>query len=84
MEPVNPAPFLQGLVGERVIVKLKWGGEYHALLVSTDAFMNLQLTNCVEYMGGKACGNLQEVLIRCNNVLHIRAAPEEEGEEGMD
>lgn len=46
-------------------------------LVSVDAYMNLQLANCEEWIDGKLAGNLGEVLIRCNNVLHIREAPEE-------
>lgn len=46
-------------------------------LVSVDAYMNLQLANCEEWIDGKLAGNLGEVLIRCNNVLHVREAPEE-------
>lgn len=40
--------------------------------------MNLQLASSEEWIGGKLAGNLGEVLIRCNNVLYIRAVPEEE------
>ena len=35
--------------------------------------------NTEEYEDGALTGNLGEVLIRCNNVLYIRAAPEESG-----
>ena len=42
-EPVNPKPFLADLVGKNVIVKLKWGMEYRALLVAVDSYMNLQV-----------------------------------------
>ena len=28
--PLNPKPFLNGLTGKAVIVKLKWGHEYKA------------------------------------------------------
>ena len=45
-------------------------------LVSVDAYMNLQLASTEEYVDGQCTGNLGEVLIRCNNVLHIRGAPE--------
>ncbi len=45
--------------------------------MSVDSYMNLQLANSEEWIGGKFAGNLGEVLIRCNNVLHIRAAPAE-------
>ncbi len=40
---VNPKPFLKALVGQPVWVKLKWGMEYKGILVSTDAYMNLQV-----------------------------------------
>ena len=44
--PVNPKPFLTELTGKQVIAKLKWGMEYKGYLVSTDAYMNLQV-RCV-------------------------------------
>jgi small nuclear ribonucleoprotein F len=67
---VNPRPFLMDLTGQTVKVKLKWGMEYQGKLESADAYMNLQLTSTDEYLG-----YLGEVLIRCNNVLYIVAAP---------
>ena len=76
--PVNPKPFLNQLTGKPIIVKLKWGMEYKGFLVSTDAYMNLQLASTEEYVDGKFAGNLGEVLIRCNNVLYLRGVPEEE------
>ncbi|EEH58328.1 uncharacterized protein MICPUCDRAFT_9282, partial [Micromonas pusilla CCMP1545] len=76
--PVNPKPFLNQLTGKAIIVKLKWGMEYKGYLVSTDAYMNLQLASTEEYIDGKFAGNLGEVLIRCNNVLYLRGAPEDE------
>jgi small nuclear ribonucleoprotein F len=42
--PVNPKPFLAQLTGKQVAVKLKWGMEYKGYLVSTDAYMNLQVS----------------------------------------
>ena len=59
-----------------MLVKLKWGMEYKGLLVSVDSYMNLQLTNTEEFVDGQLTGNLGEVLIRCNNVLYMRAAPD--------
>ena len=59
-----------------MLVKLKWGMEYKGLLVSVDSYMNLQLTNTEEFVDGRLTGNLGEVLIRCNNVLYMRAAPD--------
>ena len=76
--PVNPKPFLQDLTGKQVIAKLKWGMEYKGYLVSTDAYMNLQLANTEEYIDGNFTGQLGEVLIRCNNVLYIRGVPDEQ------
>merc|ERR1712226_817193 len=79
--PMNPKPFLNGLTGKAVMVKLKWGHEYKGFLVSSDGYMNLQLANTEEFIDGSCTGNLGEVLVRCNNVLYIRAA-EDDMEEG--
>ena len=49
--------------------------------MSVDSYMNLQLASSEEWIGGKFAGNLGEVLIRCNNVLYIRAAQEDEAME---
>lgn len=40
---LNPKPFLNGLTGKQVVVKLKWGMEYKGVLLSVDAYMNLQV-----------------------------------------
>ena len=61
----NPRPFLEELAGKMVFVKLKWGLEYKGYLLSSDAYMNLQLEQCEEFIDGEAHGNLGEVLIRC-------------------
>ncbi|VVT51567.1 uncharacterized protein SAPINGB_P003139 [Magnusiomyces paraingens] len=71
-DPINPKPFLQGLTGHGVIVRLKWGEtEYRGRLVSVDSYMNLQLDNAVEYIDGDKKGQLGEIMIRCNNVLWV-------------
>lgn len=75
---MNPKPFLKGLTGKPVAVKLKWGMEYRGYLVSTDGYMNLQLASTEEWVGDKMVGMLGEVLIRCNNVLYIRGLEEDE------
>eukprot|EP01084_Bolivina_argentea_P191008 328129_1 len=80
----NPTPFLSSLTGKPVVVKLKWGMEYRGFLVSTDAYMNLQLASTEEWIDGNLAGNLGEALIRCNNVLYVRGVPEEEDEEKMN
>ncbi|KAJ8007032.1 hypothetical protein DPEC_G00113360 [Dallia pectoralis] len=76
--PLNPKPFLNGLTGKPVMVKLKWGMEYKGYLVSVDSYMNMQLANTEEYADGALAGHLGEVLVRCNNVLYIRGVEEEE------
>ena len=73
---VNPKPFLNGLTGKPVVIKLKWGMEYRGYLVSVDSYMNVQLANTEEYVDNKLAGTLGEVLIRCNNILYVREAPE--------
>lgn len=66
------------LTGKIVQVRLKWGMEYKGKLESTDAYMNLQLLKTEEYIDGEMAGYLGEVLVRCNNVLYIRAAEEQD------
>ena len=74
-EPINPKPFLFDLAGQEVIIRLKWGGlELKGLLKSVDDFMNLLLINTEEWNDNTFRGALGEVLVRCNNVLYIRAA----------
>ena len=48
--PLNPKPFLNGLTGKPIMVKLKWGMEYKGTLKSIDAYMNLQLLNTEEWV----------------------------------
>ena len=71
---VNPKPFLLDLVGKTVRVRLKWGQEYQGKLASSDAYMNLELQETEEFIDGQFAGTLGEVLIRCNNVLYVKAA----------
>lgn len=56
--PINPKPFLNGLTGKAVIIKLKWGHEYKGYLVSVDGYMNMQLANTEEHTAdGQVTGN---------------------------
>uniref|UniRef100_A0A2K5NKP5 Sm domain-containing protein n=1 Tax=Cercocebus atys TaxID=9531 RepID=A0A2K5NKP5_CERAT len=67
-----PKPFLSGLTGKPVMVKLR-------LLVSVDGYMNMQLANTGRIHRWELCpGHLGEVLISVNNVLYIRGVEEEE------
>ncbi|KAG9186987.1 small nuclear ribonucleoprotein F [Alternaria panax] len=75
--PFNPRPLLQSLVDKDIVVRLKWGEtEYKGRLVSVDLYMNIQLSNTEEFVGGISSGTLGQVLIRCNNVLWIGKAEE--------
>ena len=62
------------LTGKQVLVKLKWGMEYKGTLSSSDAYMNLLLDQTEEFINGQFAGFLGQVLVRCNNVLYIKAA----------
>lgn len=70
--PLNPKPFLNELTGKAVIVKLKWGHAYEGYLVSVDGYMNILLASTQEIINGEVTGDIGDVLIRCNNVLHVR------------
>lgn len=74
LQTVNPRKFLKQLTGKEISVKLKWGMEYKGILVSSDRYFNLQMANTEEFVDGQSTGNLGEVLIRCNNVLYMRAS----------
>ncbi|KAI0130616.1 LSM domain-containing protein [Daldinia grandis] len=78
--PINPRPMLQDLVNKDIVVRLKWGEtEYHGRLVSSDSYMNIQLTNAQEFIDQKFTSDLGQILIRCNNVLWIKAADRGDG-----
>ncbi|KAJ1826559.1 U6 snRNA-associated Sm-like protein LSm6 [Coemansia sp. RSA 2706] len=73
LQPVNPKPFLDSLIGKVAIVRLKWGQEYKGVLVSADSHMNLQLANAEEFNEGNSSGVMEgDLLIRCNNVMYVR------------
>ncbi|CAO2650289.1 Nn.00g015810.m01.CDS01 [Neocucurbitaria sp. VM-36] len=83
--PFNPRPLLQSLVDKDIVVRLKWGEtEYKGRLVSVDLYMNIQLSNTEEFVGGVSSGTLGQVLIRCNNVLWIGKAEEVEAKATKD
>ncbi len=69
---MNPRPFIGELVGKSVIIKLKWGQEYRGRLVSTDSYMNFQMSETEEWINDELAGELGDVMIRCNNVLYVR------------
>lgn len=40
--------------------------------MSADSYMNIQLGSAEEWIEDKFAGKLGDLLIRCNNVLHLR------------
>ncbi|KAI0845767.1 like-Sm domain-containing protein, partial [Daldinia vernicosa] len=57
---------LQDLVNKDIVVRLKWGEtEYRGRLVSSDSYMNIQLTNAQEFIDQKFTSDLGQILIRC-------------------
>jgi small nuclear ribonucleoprotein F len=55
---------LTELINRKIIVRLKWGIEYHGRLLSFDKYMNIQLTDGEEYIDGICKGALGDILIR--------------------
>lgn len=53
-------------------------GDICCYRVSIDSYMNIQLANAEEHIKNNFAGSLGQVLIRCNNVLWIRSADEDE------
>lgn len=80
-QPINPKPYLTSLVGQKVVVRLKFSGtEYHGTLLTVDNYMNLLLDKDVievEQKQGeepdlsKGIPLKNELFVRCNNVLWI-------------
>jgi len=68
---ISPKKYLKSLEGNRVLIKLKWGIEYRGILVSSDSYLNIRLTNSEEWTKNEYIGFLGEVLIRCNNIKYI-------------
>ena len=69
---------MNDLVGKSVILKLKWGQEYRGRLVSTDSYMNFQMSETEEWINEELAGELGDVMIRCNNILYVREPLKEE------
>lgn len=65
--PLNPKPFLNGLTGKPVMVKLKWGMEYKGYLVSVDGYMNLQVTRKKNTFGLYLLVNFKYIHLKLNS-----------------
>ena len=70
--PLNPKPFLNGLTGKPVVVKLKWGMEYKGFLVSSDNYMNVQVCSRV----ARAVEQCPLIVVPCFPIMYLfYAAP---------
>lgn len=70
--PTNPKPFLGELVKKPIVVTLKFNKtQYKGILISTDNYFNVQLSEAEEFIDGKNKGKVGDIFIRCNNVLWI-------------
>lgn len=74
---INPKPFVKDLVGNKVIVKLKFNNtSYKGQLESTDNYFNIRLNDAEEIVDGKSTQLGNDLFIRCNNVLYIQEIKE--------
>lgn len=89
LQPINPKPYLCSLIGQRVIVRLKFSGtEYHGTLLSIDNYMNILFDKDVIEIESPTAGKQpslekgitlgNELFVRCNNVLWIGKAQQDE------
>jgi len=67
---------MSSLIDQPIVVRLKWGMEYVGTLVSFDTRMNVHLRNAREFIRGSLQAEIGDILIRCNNIMHIRGRPE--------
>ena len=77
-EAKYPIKFMEALLQTQVVVKLKWENiEFMGTLLSYDERMNIHLGQAQEFIGGRAEeGVAGDIIIRCNNILHIRPKPD--------
>ena len=68
---INPSYFINSLVKNKILVKLKWNVNYKGILVSFDKYFNICLYDTEEWINNKKVGYIGETLIRCNNVLYV-------------
>uniref|UniRef100_A0A7C3YNU9 Like-Sm ribonucleoprotein core n=1 Tax=Geoglobus ahangari TaxID=113653 RepID=A0A7C3YNU9_9EURY len=68
-----PAQMVKSLIGKMVRVEMK--GEENSLvgkLESVDDYMNLHLSNAMEYRGEEKVRNLGDIVLRGNNIILIQ------------
>jgi small nuclear ribonucleoprotein (snRNP)-like protein len=73
MKNMLPNQMVKSLIGKIIRVEMK--GEESELvgkLEGVDDYMNLYLTNAMEYKNGEKLRNLGEIVLRGNNVILIQ------------
>ena len=68
-----PAQMVKSMIGKVVRVEMK--GEDNSLvgkLESVDDYMNLHLSNAMEYKGEEKIRNLGDIVLRGNNIILIQ------------
>lgn len=69
----TPNKFLSRLIGQPVIVTLKWGYVYKGVLECTDKYMNVVLRKACEVREDHE-GEIGDICVRCNNIKMISEA----------
>ncbi len=68
-----PAQMVKSMIGKMVRVEMK--GEENSLigkLESVDDYMNLHLSNAIEYRGEEKVRSLGDIVLRGNNIILIQ------------
>ncbi|MHA1791707.1 MAG: LSM domain-containing protein [Promethearchaeota archaeon] len=68
----KPLEVLQRSIDSEIIIRLKDGTEYMGLLVETDNYMNMVLSDAKEMQNGELVARFGEIFIRGNNILFIK------------
>lgn len=68
----KPLEVLQRSLDSEIVIRLKDGTEYAGLLVETDNYMNLILSDAKEMHDGEMVARFGEIFIRGNNILFIK------------
>ena len=63
----NPSDFLTHSIGQRVIVRLYSGVDYHGILTCLDGYLNIALEQTLEFVDGVQTKSFGDAFIRGNN-----------------
>jgi small nuclear ribonucleoprotein F len=71
IDTISPRSFVKTLIGQTIVVKLKWNMEYRGRLISSDSYLNIRLSQAEEWLEREKVGYLGDMVIRCNNIKYI-------------